>query len=156
MATRPNDRPKADIQLVIVSGTRARLLTRTPAGAFRTVRKLMSEAATQRSSALARDRLGRSHESVGSARHAIAPRSDPHQKAMAAFITEVAASVSAVAAGGQVHDLVIAGPPPVLEALDRALTPDLRTHVRARVGRDLAKVPDARLSEHFPAWPLVQ
>jgi protein required for attachment to host cells len=156
MATHRHELSEADIDLVIVSGTRARLLTRTPAGAFRTVRKLASEAARQRSAALARDRLGRSHESVGSARHAIEPRSDPHEKAMAAFIAEVADSVNRAAASGHVHALVVAGPPAVLDTLDRALAPDLRTRIRARVGSDLAKVPDAKLPAHFPAWPLTR
>jgi protein required for attachment to host cells len=156
MARPPSDPSEADIQLVIVSGTRARLVRRTAAGAFRTVRSMASDAAAQRSSALARDRLGRSQESVGSARHAIEPRSDPHEKAMAAFIAEVADSVNRAAADGHVDALVLAGPPPVLDRLARALAPDLRARVRARVSIDLAKVPDAKLSAHFPAWPLTR
>jgi protein required for attachment to host cells len=117
MATRRPDLSDAEVQLVIVSGTCARLLTRTPGGAFQTLRRLASDTAKQRSSALARDRLGRSHESVGSARHAIEPRTDPHEKAMAAFVAEVADSVNNALASGRARDLVLAGPPHVLDTL---------------------------------------
>ncbi len=101
------------------------------------------------------DRLGRSFESSGVARHAIAPHSDPHALGKERFAADVATELNAAAAQGLFARLVLAGPSRTLNAVEEALDPGLQRGIAGRVAKNLVKVPDQDLAAHVPAWPLV-
>lgn len=142
------------IWLAIMDGEHARFVLRDDHG-FRTVRTWASDSAGQRTAELVTDRLGRSFESAGAARHAIAPHSDPHAQEKERFAVQVAAELNTAAAQGLFGRLVLAGPSRTLRAVEAALDPAVQNGITGRVAKNLVKVPDQDLAPHFPAWPLV-
>ena len=144
----------ADAWLAIVDGEHARFVAHGAHG-FRTVRTLASHTAGQRTAALVRDRLGRSFESADVARHAIAPRSDPHAQEKERFAAHIAAELNIAAAQSLFARLVLAGPSRTIQAVEDALDPEVRRRIAGRVAKDLVKAPDQDLAAHFPAWPLL-
>lgn len=141
--------------LALMDGEHARFVVHDAHG-FRTVRTSTSQAAGQRTAALVTDRLGRGFESAGSARHAIAPRSDPHAQEKGRFAAQVAAELNTAAAEGMFGSLVLVGPSRSLKAVEEALDADVQRGIKGRVAKDLVKVPDQELATHFPDWPLLQ
>ncbi len=142
------------IWLAIMDGEHAGFVLHDDHG-FRTVRTWASPSAGQRTAALVTDRLGRSFESAGVARHAIAPHSDPHAQEKERFAVQVAAELNAAAAQSLFARLVLAGPSRTLHAVEDALGPEVQRGITGRVAKNLVKVPDQGLAAHFPAWPLV-
>lgn len=142
------------VWLALVDGEHARFVTHDGNG-FHTVQTEASDSTGKRTAELVTDRLGRSFESAGSARHAIAPHSDPHAREKDRFAERIAEKLNEAAARGLFASLVLAGPPHTLQAIENALDPDVRRKVTGQVAKTLAKVPDRDLGEHFPAWPLV-
>ncbi len=140
--------------LALMDGEHARFVTHGVHG-FRTVRTWASPSAGQRTAALVTDRLGRSFESAGVARHAIAPHSDPHSQEKERFAAQVATELNTAAAQSLFARLVLAGPSHTLHAVEAALNRDVQRGITGRVAKNLVKVPDQDLAAHFPAWPLV-
>lgn len=141
--------------LAIVDGEHARFVMHDVHG-FHTVHSEASITAGQRTAELVSDRLGRSFESFGTARHAIAPHSDPHTREKQHFAALIAAELNTAAAQSHFARLILAGPSRTLQAVEEALDPGVRRRIAGRVAKSLAKVPDQDLGKHFPAWPLVQ
>jgi protein required for attachment to host cells len=139
------------VWLAIVDGEHARFVMHDVHG-FHTIRTKAPDTAGQRTAELVTDRLGRSFESVGIARHAIASHSDPHLREKEHFAARIAPELNAAAAQSLFTRLILAGPSRTLQAVEEALDPGVR---RGRVAKSLVKVPDQDLGEHFPAWPLV-
>ncbi|WP_431284817.1 host attachment protein [Humitalea sp. 24SJ18S-53] len=139
--------------IVIADGEHARFLTRTAHGAFHTFKTLESETAGLRSSDLTSDEPGRAFESGDVARHAIAPREDPHLREKHRFAALVAAHVNAAAGAGLFGRLVLVAPIRTMTTLDSELDEPASTRVTHRIRKDLTKVPDGDLAPHLPPWP---
>ena len=140
--------------LAIVDAEHARFVA-LDAGCFLTVQTLASPIAGQRAAALAGDRLGRSFESAGVLRHAIAPRNDPRARGRQRFAVQVAAALNAAAARDLFARLILIAPARTLPAIEEALDPGVRRGVAARVAKNLTKTPDGDLAAHLPAWPFL-
>ncbi|WP_431303068.1 host attachment protein [Sediminicoccus sp. BL-A-41-H5] len=85
------------------------------------------------------ERPGRVHESVGSARHAIEPRQDPHRAAEASFARHVADELEKGAAMGRYDSLVLLAPPVFLGDLRKALGAATRQRLRSSLAKDIAQ-----------------
>ena len=136
--------------IVIADGGRARLVARRDAEPrYATLRELMSVAEQAPSRELGTDRPGRSKESATTARHAIEPRSDPHELAKQAFAREVAKVLNEANAAGEFDRIVLVAPPHVAAALRRALGKPVEAKIAAELAKDLTKIPDHELGRHL-------
>src|SRR3954469_364542 len=70
---------------------------------------------------LGRERPGRVHESVGTTRHAIEPRRDPHKALETLFADQLATMLGKYAAARAFDRLVILAPPAMLVDLRKAM-----------------------------------
>jgi protein required for attachment to host cells len=102
-----------------------------------------------RSHDLGTERPGRTHESAGTARHAIEPRTNPHKQLEHDFTVLVAQRLNAAAAAKSFDRLVIAAPPAMLGDLRHALHKQTLDRVAAEVPKDLVKIADLDLRSHF-------
>ena len=102
-----------------------------------------------RSHDLGADRPTRTHESVGSTRHAVQPRVDPHRELKRAFAVQVAKRLEAAVTANSFDRLVIAAPPVMLGDLRRAVHKQVSDRIAAEVPKDLVKIADQDLRSHF-------
>lgn len=141
------------VWVVVADGEHARVVSPTvSAGQFATRQAVDSAQAHQQSSDLGSDRPGRVNESVGGARHAVAPRSDPHRKAKHEFAVAVAHQVNAEVAQGGIDRIVLVAPDHALRALRAALSLQAAELVVGELAKDLTKVPDGELGGHLRQW----
>jgi len=140
--------------IAIADGEHARLVTRAADNALHTQSSLVSPAAHQQTSDLVSDRAGRSFESASPTRHAITPRTDPHEKAQLAFAHQVAAAINA----GSFDQLVLVAQPDILHAIQNHLDKPTRARVTGTLMKNLVKVPDHELQPHLAQWvhPIVR
>ncbi|NJO32354.1 MAG: host attachment protein [Rhodospirillales bacterium] len=105
---------------------------------------------------LVRDRVGRSFESVGNARHAKDGRTDPHRELKRQFAGRVSAALSTRLAHGRFEHLIIIAPPVMLGDLRAAFPKPVRDRIRAELPQDLVKMPARKLRRHLrEALPMV-
>ena len=83
------------------------------------------------------ERPGRSHESVGGARHAIEPKTDPHREAKHDFARHLATRLEA--ASPRYDSLVLVAPPAFLGDLRAALGEEARRRLIGSLDKDLTK-----------------
>jgi protein required for attachment to host cells len=95
--------------------------------------------------------LGRTHESSGTGRHAIEPRSNPHDQMETRFAQEVAAALNAASARHEFDRLVLVAPPRVAAPLRDALNEAVRGKIADEIPKDLTKTPDHELGPHLEA-----
>jgi protein required for attachment to host cells len=98
---------------------------------------------------LGADRPGRAQESVGGARHALAPRIDWHRQQKEAFVRAVARRLDAEAASGEFERLILVAPPETLGEIRATLKPATRKLVAAEIAKDLTHVPIPELEPHL-------
>ena len=122
------------------------------AGSFRTATAFDSVVAHRTAADLGTDRLGRSFESTGPARHAIAPRHDPHAVEEERFLQEIAGFLREAERAGNFQTLVLVAPDKVLHALRGLLDPAVGAKLVGSEGKDLLKVADHALASHLAAW----
>lgn len=95
------------------------------------------------------DRPGRTFDRGGQGRHAMEPRSDPHEQAKKSFARELAAFLERHAARGSYDRLIIAAPPKSLGDLRNVLPASVRKSVSAELHKDLVHVPIKQLAGHL-------
>ena len=100
---------------------------------------------------LGTDRPGRVGESVGGARHAIEPRTDPHRDEKRRFAHELADRLDRAAGEGAFARLILVAPPQMLGDLRDVLTARTRALVAAEIDKDLTKSTDRELKAHLDA-----
>ncbi len=97
------------------------------------------------------DRLGRTYESTGAARHAIAARHDPHRELKRDFALRLVKMLDQRRMEHAYDGLILVAPPSVLGDLREALPDPVRSLVRAELDKDLTKTPVADLPGHLAA-----
>ncbi|MDH4981126.1 host attachment protein [Hyphomicrobium sp. D-2] len=102
-------------------------------------------------SELVRDKLGRTHESVGVSRHAITPRVDPHRELKRAFAQHLGKVLDQGLSKDAYDRLVLVAPPAALGDLREVLSEPVKHKVYAELDKDLVKVPTKALPEHLGA-----
>jgi protein required for attachment to host cells len=95
------------------------------------------------------DHLGRTFESAYSARHAIAPRHDPHRELKRDFAKSLAKLLDRRRQEHAFDRLIIVAPPKVLGDLRNALSESVRELVSAELDKDLTKTPVGDLPGHL-------
>ena len=90
--------------------------------------------------ALGSDRPGRTHDSSGEGRHAMAPPVDWHRFEKKRFAKEMAAMVNTAALENKFERVILVAPPRVLGDLRQALNGHATAKVTGEIGKDLTQV----------------
>lgn len=136
-------------RIALADREHARTVELLPGRVFRTLQPIGAAAAHQRSSDLMADSLGRSFESIGTARHAVEPRRNPHALARGHVANRVAAALNAAAAGGQSYRPVLAAPVHAPRQIKSGLEAASSARRAATLQRDPVRVRVADLPSHF-------
>jgi protein required for attachment to host cells len=97
----------------------------------------------------AHERLPRTMESVGKARHAIEPHTSAEAKVADRFARELNDMLERGRVGHQYERLVIAAPPQFLGSLQKALDKQVRSCVVAHLDKDLTAMPAEKIGAYF-------
>jgi protein required for attachment to host cells len=138
------------IGFLIADGEHARFVVRDPdTRAYRTVWTRTAEAL--RHGATTHDAPPtRVHESVGNVRHAVTPKTDPHDKAKSNFAHAAASAANAVAAEAGCDPVVIVAPARLLPEFRPGLGTGRDAGSEAfDLAKDLAKTRDEDLPDHL-------
>lgn len=95
------------------------------------------------------DRPPRGHDSVGSARHAFEPKSDPHRKLKHSFAKHICDELEAAAAAKSFDRLVVVAPPVLLGDLRQEMPRSVKERIAAEVAKDLVSIPDHEIRKHL-------
>ncbi len=137
------------IGFLIADGEHARLVERDPdTRAYRTIWALGAESRPH-GATVHDEPPTRVHESVGSARHAVTPKTDPHVKAKAEFAHEAARAADAAAAQAGCQTVVLVAPTRLLPEFRAALTTGRDAGSAFDLAKDLVKIRDHDLPEHL-------
>lgn len=98
---------------------------------------------------LGQDRPPRSHDSVGSARHAFEPKADPHRKLKRSFAKLISDELEAAAASKSFDRLIIVAPPVLLGDLRQELPRSVKDRTAAEVAKDLVSTADHDIRKHL-------
>jgi protein required for attachment to host cells len=101
------------------------------------------------------DRPGRSHESVGQARHAMQPHTTTDERIREQFARELADRLQLGANEHRFGQLLLVAPPAMLGALRSHIGEALRDRVLAELDKDLTKISPHELPEHLAEWLVV-
>jgi protein required for attachment to host cells len=135
---------------VVADGGRARVLQpKADLPGYDTVLELESGARPRSAHELGSDRPGRTGESASTTRHAIEPRTDPHEAAKREFAEELAEVLADAVARHLCDALVLVAPPRFLGELRSSLPPKARKAIARELPKDLTKVPLAELDAHL-------
>lgn len=136
--------------ILVADGSRARVYsTIGPAAPLNVVPKFKVDEKVEASQELARDRPGRTYQSVGHKRSAIEPRVDPHQRAETELAERLARDLDEALEHKAFDRLVVAAPPRFLGDLRSAYSDRLRRTIHGEVAKDLTKVAPADLRNHL-------
>jgi protein required for attachment to host cells len=141
---------KVTTWVLVADGARARILrNRGPGnGIDREIVKDF-EGSTALSREIASDRPGRTFDSAGPGRHAMAPPSDPHEHEQINFLREVVAYIEKANEKKSFDRLVIVAPPTALGTLRARLSGPLTAKVTGELNKDLTKVPVHDIAKHL-------
>jgi protein required for attachment to host cells len=141
------------VWIAIADGEHARVVSPTPVRhQFATRIALDSTTAHKKAAELGTDRPGRVFESAMPARHAVVPRSDPHELAKRKFVLEVAQLLNEHAEQNAFDSLVLVASGRTLHDLREELSPQAAAKVAGTVAKDLTRVKDSELSPHLAEW----
>jgi protein required for attachment to host cells len=136
--------------ILIADGGCARVLTSTGADHHLTeVPGLSFDADLPANHELGPDRPGRSHESHGTARHAIEPRVDQHTQLKRKFVVDVLDALATKHTEGAFDKLIIAAPPAILGMIRPELDGRLQDVSVREVAKDLTNTPINEIASHL-------
>lgn len=95
------------------------------------------------------DRPGRTFDSAGTGRHAMAPPSDPREHAKQEFIRSVAQCLEEANSAGKFQRLILVAPPRALGELRSRLSNGLQAKVAHELPKDLTSLSPGELGEHL-------
>ncbi len=138
--------------VVVAESARARFFTREePAGALREVDDMTHPASRQHEQTLTADLPGRSYDSMGKGRHAMAESTDPKHHEAQVFSQQIAARLEAERAAGELDALLLLAPPEFLGLLREALTPECKKTVKFEASKHLVQHDVNDIMAHLPA-----
>jgi protein required for attachment to host cells len=137
------------ILYLLLDGGRARFVQRQVNGHFVVFEKHESNTVHDKSHEIGRDKPARVYESASKRRSASEPRSDPHDKAEAAFVETMLTRLTAIMTQGD-FDLIFIAAPASLHALIRnSLPAHIAEKLKTLLGKDLTRILDADLKDHL-------
>lgn len=137
--------------LVVADSTRARIFVAV--GGWDSLEEradLVHPLSRARDRELTSDSPGRSFDSVGGGRHAMAPRTDPKEHEASVFARELAAEIEAARARNELDGLVIMAAPSFLGLLNSELSDAAHELLIDSVHKNLVKSSLEEIREHLP------
>lgn len=132
--------------ILIADGGRARVLESVGTGQpLHEVVGLVQSTDLPASRDIADDRQGRSFESVGTLRHAIERRSDPHRELKRQFAQHIAGLIDQKAGDKAFERLVVVAPAVTMGDLRPAFTKRVSELIAAEIVSDLTNVSDDKI-----------
>jgi protein required for attachment to host cells len=136
--------------ILIADGGHARILETIGIGnPMSQVQHMAFETDLPPSRELGTDQPGRTHESMGSTRHAIGEKTDPHRELKRAFAQEIATRLETALNARVFARLVIVAPPVTLGDLRHAMSKAVSDCIAGEVAKDLVKVPNDQIRSHL-------
>jgi protein required for attachment to host cells len=136
--------------ILVADGARARVFVREGPG--KAVTELPDRAfagSRQRSRDLGSDRPGRSFDSFGAGRHAMAPPTDPHRHAQSEFLRAVVNWLIDQDHAGKFDHLVVIAPPRALGELRQFLSKTLIQKLVQSIDLDLTRADAGEIEAHI-------
>jgi protein required for attachment to host cells len=96
------------------------------------------------------DRPGRSYESVGGQRHAIARENDPRQREAVRFAKRISRRLDEARRKGEYDELIVVAGPPFLGLMRKEMSRPTRERVVHEIHKDLVHSPLESLRKHLP------
>lgn len=134
--------------IVIADGARARVIeNKGPGKGIAALAGMEFEGDHASSGDIMADKPGRTFDSVGMARHAMEPTSDPHQQLKVQFVERIAATLES---SFEDYDrLILVAPPETLGLLRKSLPAAVAAKVSGELGKDLTRTPFEALPSHL-------
>jgi protein required for attachment to host cells len=127
--------------VLICDGARGRILANDGRGTgLREIESAENDKASAPTRDLGTDRPGRTFDSTGGGRHAMASPVDRHRFEKTQFTKEMAAIINAAALENGFDHLVLAAPPRVLGDLRQALRPQAAKKIVGEINKDLTQI----------------
>ena len=123
---------------VVADGGKARILTRSDAGAMKTISAF--------DSAGHGDTLEDDAAAISQIK---APKSDPHDQVKALFARQVAEHLNTAVNANQVDHIVLAAPGQILHEIREALGKHATHALQSSLSKDLTNIADSELGSHF-------
>jgi protein required for attachment to host cells len=98
---------------------------------------------------LVSDRPGRSFNSRGAVRHALEPRTSPHQAAEDKFLKTVGQALGPLMRAAKVGDLLIAAPPKAMAVLRKAMTKPVQDKIALEITREWTKLAPLEMTQRL-------
>jgi len=136
--------------IVVADGGHARVLALAPDSENLTlVHEMNSPDVHRKTHDLVTDGPGRSHESASPTRHAVAPKTDPHDESERNFVKAVATYLNKQHQAGAFYDVVLIVDRSHAHALKDALDHNTGAKVVQVVTKDLVKTPNHEIHERL-------
>lgn len=134
--------------MLVADGARARLF-RYEAGRLEPAADADFVGSRLRSRDIDADKPGRSFDSVGHHRHALAPSTDAHRNAEVVFAREVAEWLDEEIGHGKFDHIIVVAPPRALGDLRRAFSKEISARVVGSVKKELTTLSAAEVLAHL-------
>jgi protein required for attachment to host cells len=133
--------------IAVADGAHARILLHaSPEGGTKTIPKEIYADHAEFTHELGDERPGRTFNSVGNTRHAVEPHVDLHERREEEFLQKFALHINDSFAKDAFDQLIIVTPPRALGILRKNLSDQIRKHIIAEIGHDLAQRPDHEIA----------
>ncbi len=133
--------------VLIADSSRARILgTKGPLDDLAPVEDQVFRNAHPRLRDILSDRPGRTFDSAGAGRHAMAYSSDARREDERAFATRLSAVLEDALRRNAFDQLVVVAAPRMLGDLRKEIPADVRKLVKAEVAKDLTQVPNSKVA----------
>jgi protein required for attachment to host cells len=143
--------PESKFWLLVADAGRAVIYSAdTPRGPLHEVRDFIDPESRLPEQELARDRPGRSFDSFGEGRHAMAPHTSPAEVAADRFAQLLADAVETARQRGRFEHLGLVAPPQFLGRLRQALSAPAARQVVLELDKDLTRDDAESLRAHLP------
>jgi protein required for attachment to host cells len=136
--------------ILVADGARARVFAANrPGKGLREALPMAFVGVNLPARARAHDRPGRAFDRFGPGRHDLRGNANPHGRAKTALARDVARHLEDAARRARFDRLVVVAPPRALGEVRAALGPEAARRVVAEVGKDLSRLPKARIVPHL-------
>lgn len=132
--------------ILVADEARARLLE-DAGGPLNELRDFVHGESRAKAGEMAGERLSRTHDRAGAARHAIEPHTSSEAIEARRFAQELAAALDEGRGAGRFERLVLFAPPRFLGLLREVLPTAVARCVAAEVGKDVVAEPASRIAE---------
>ncbi|GLQ18990.1 host attachment protein [Maritalea porphyrae] len=137
-------------RILVASGTKARFFDHKGTGkALAEIESKVLEREHLRAQDIQSDAPGRTFASQGDGRSAMAPRTEPTEKAQADFAASICAQLQKDEKNDEYQRLVIVASPSLMGDLRKAMPDAVAKKVEHEISKDLTHIPPSEIGKHL-------